>query len=67
MTTLLDKPLFLTEAQVARILGVHPATLHRLAHAGKSPIPVVWVTPSTRRYRRVDVERLAGILEEDAS
>jgi len=66
MTTLLDKPLFLTEAQVARILGVHPATLHRLAHAGKSPIPVVWVTPSTRRYRRVDVERLAG-LETDES
>ena len=40
-------------------------TLHRLAHAGKSPIEPVWVTPSVRRYRIADIERLAGWTDQE--
>jgi predicted site-specific integrase-resolvase len=53
--------LFLTEGQAAHLLGIHPSTLHRLAHAGKAPVEPVWVTDHTRRYPRRAIERLAGI------
>jgi len=54
--------LFLSEKETAQLLGIHPSTLHRLAHAGKAPIEAVWLTDHIRRYRRLDVERLAGLL-----
>lgn len=45
----------LTTAQVAEMLAVSSSTLCRMRQRGEGP-PVVWVTPSTPRYRLADVE-----------
>jgi hypothetical protein len=58
---------FLSEAEAARFLGVHPSTLLPQARAGAAPIEPVWVTPNLRRYPRAELERLAGIRAERAA
>ncbi|MCL1898935.1 MAG: hypothetical protein FWG11_00180 [Promicromonosporaceae bacterium] len=61
MTIIAENRLFLTEREIADVLGVTRSTLCRLAAAGKSPVEPVYVTPTTRRYPRALVERLAGL------
>lgn len=50
---------FLTERETARLLGVHPSTLARLARSGSAPVEPVLVG-QRRMYRTCDVEALAG-------
>lgn len=54
-------PLFYSEEEAAHLLGIHRTTLRTLAVHGCSPVPAVQITEHKRIYRRIDVERLAGI------
>lgn len=51
---------FLTESETARLLGIHPSTLARLARARSAPVEPVLVG-QRRMYRTRDVEALAGM------
>lgn len=55
-------PLFYSEEEAAQLLGIHRTTLRHLAVAGHAPVPPVHITEHKRIYRRVDVERLAGVV-----
>ncbi|WP_193597853.1 helix-turn-helix transcriptional regulator [Microbacterium sp. YJN-G] len=55
-------PLFYSEEEAALLLGIHRTTLRHLAVDGKAPVPPVHITEHKRIYRRIDVERLAGIV-----
>ena len=55
-------PLFYSEEEAALLLGIHRTTLRTLAIHGQSPVPPVQVTEHKRIYRRIDVERLAGLV-----
>ncbi|WP_407361231.1 helix-turn-helix domain-containing protein [Microbacterium sp. LBN7] len=54
-------PLFYSEEEAAQLLGIHRTTLRTLAVHGCSPVPPVQITEHKRIYRRIDVERLAGV------
>lgn len=54
-------PLFYSEEETALLLGIHRTTLRHLAVDGKAPVPPVHITEHKRVYRRIDVERLAGV------
>ncbi|MDQ0614079.1 putative site-specific integrase-resolvase [Microbacterium sp. W4I4] len=54
-------PLFYSEEEAALLLGIHRTTLRHLAVDGKAPVPPVHITEHKRIYRRIDVERLAGV------
>lgn len=56
--------LFLTEAEVADILGVHRTTVRRAVDTGQLPLHPIFITPHTRRFRRDEVESLTGRAEE---
>jgi len=53
---------FLTEAETAALLRVHPSTLARLARTGDAPVTPVLVG-QRRMYARRHVEDLAGVTE----
>ncbi|MBN9187287.1 hypothetical protein [Microbacterium sp.] len=53
--------LFYSEAEAAALLGIHRTTLRTLALAGHAPIEPIALTEHRRVYRRIDIERLAGI------
>lgn len=55
-------PLFYSEEEAALLLGIHRTTLRHLAVDGKAPVPPVHITEHKRIYRRIDVERLAGVV-----
>lgn len=52
--------LFLTEEQVADILGVHRTTVRRAVDTGQLKLHPIFITPHTRRFRRDEVESLTG-------
>ena len=54
-------PLFYSEEETAALLGIHRTTLRTLALSGTSPVEPIRLTRHKRVYRRVDVERLAGL------
>jgi len=54
-------PLFYSEEQTASLLGIHRTTLRTLALAGKAPVEPIRLTQHKRVYRRIDVQRLAGL------
>lgn len=54
-------PLFYSEEEAAYLLGIHRTTLRTLAVRGCAPVPPVQITEHKRIYRRIDVERLAGV------
>jgi len=54
-------PLFYSEEEAALLLGIHRTTLRTLAIRGCAPVPPVHITEHKRIYRRIDVERLAGV------
>lgn len=54
-------PLFYSEEETALLLGIHRTTLRHLAVEGHAPVPPVHITEHKRIYRRIDVERLAGV------
>ncbi|MRH29602.1 hypothetical protein GH740_09780 [Microbacterium sp. SYP-A9085] len=54
-------PLFYSEEETAALLGIHRTTLRTLALAGQAPVEPIRLTRHKRVYRRVDVERLAGL------
>ncbi|WP_460798777.1 helix-turn-helix domain-containing protein [Microbacterium sp. GXF0217] len=54
-------PLFYSEEEAALLLGIHRTTLRTLAVQGHSPVPPIQITEHKRIYRRIDVERLAGV------
>ena len=54
-------PLFYTEEETAALLGIHRTTLRTLALAGEAPVEPVLLTRHKRVYRRIDVQRLAGL------
>ena len=54
-------PLFYTEEETAALLGIHRTTLRTLALAGEAPVEPVRLTRHKRVYRRIDVQRLAGL------
>lgn len=56
-------PLFYSEEETAALLGIHRTTLRALAVSGQAPVEPIRLTPHKRVYRRVDVERLAGVVE----
>ncbi|HEY0247597.1 MAG TPA: helix-turn-helix domain-containing protein [Gryllotalpicola sp.] len=56
-------PLFYSEEETAALLGIHRTTLRTLAIQGRAPVKPVELTEHKRVYRRVDVERLAGVRE----
>lgn len=55
-------PLFYSEEEAALLLGIHRTTLRHLAVEGHAPVPPVHITEHKRVYRRIDVERLAGVV-----
>lgn len=55
------KPMFYSEEEAALLLGIHRTTLRTLAVHGRAPVPPVQITEHKRIYRRIDVERLAGL------
>ena len=55
--------LFYTEEETAALLGIHRTTLRGLALEGHAPVDPIRLTPHKRVYRRIDVERLAGVVE----
>lgn len=55
--------LFYSEEETAALLGIHRTTLRALAVHGRAPVEAVALTPHKRVYRRIDVERLAGVAE----
>lgn len=54
-------PLFYSEEETAALLGIHRTTLRTLAMDGRAPVEPIRLTQHKRVYRRVDVERLAGL------
>ena len=56
-------PLFYSEEETAALLGIHRTTLRALALDGRAPVEPIRLTQHKRVYRRVDVERLAGVIE----
>lgn len=54
-------PLFYSEAETATLLGIHRTTLRTLALDGRAPVEPIRLTQHKRVYRRIDVERLAGL------
>ncbi|MDJ1371528.1 hypothetical protein [Gulosibacter molinativorax] len=54
-------PLFYSEEETAALLGIHRTTLRTLALAGASPVEPIRLTQHKRVYRRIDVQRLAGL------
>ena len=54
-------PLFYSEEETAALLGIHRTTLRTLALAGEAPVEPVLLTRHKRVYRRIDVQRLAGL------
>lgn len=55
--------LFYSEEETAALLGIHRTTLRALALDGRAPVEPIRLTDHKRVYRRVDVERLAGVVE----
>ena len=55
--------MFYSEEETAALLGIHRTTLRALALDGNAPVEPVVITKHKRIYRRVDVERLAGVTE----
>jgi hypothetical protein len=55
--------LFYSEEETAALLGIHRTTLRNLALEGRAPVEPVRLTDHKRVYRRIDVERLAGVVE----
>ncbi|HEX4443865.1 MAG TPA: hypothetical protein VHZ81_09870 [Galbitalea sp.] len=55
--------LFYSEEETAALLGIHRTTLRMLALDGRAPVEPVRLTQHKRVYRRIDVERLAGVTE----
>ena len=55
--------LFLSEEETAALLGIHRTTLRTLALDGRAPVEPIRLTQHKRVYRRIDVERLAGVVE----
>ena len=53
--------LFYSEEETATLLGIHRTTLRTLALSGKSPVEPIRLTQHKRVYRRIDVQRLAGL------
>ena len=53
--------LFCSEAQAARLLGIHRTTLRALALAGHSPVQPIPITEHRRIYPRAEIFRLAGL------
>lgn len=56
-------PLFYSEEETAALLGIHRTTLRTLALEGRAPVEPIRLTQHKRVYRRIDVERLAGVVE----
>ncbi|MFC4241743.1 hypothetical protein ACFOYW_00025 [Gryllotalpicola reticulitermitis] len=54
-------PLFYSEEETAALLGIHRTTLRALALADRAPVEPIQLTQHKRVYRRIDVERLAGV------
>jgi hypothetical protein len=54
-------PLFYSEEETAGLLGIHRTTLRTLALEGRAPVEAIRLTDHKRVYRRIDVERLAGV------
>ena len=55
--------LFYSEEETAALLGIHRTTLRILALDGRAPVEPIRLTEHKRVYRRIDVERLAGVVE----
>ena len=55
--------LFYSEEETAALLGIHRTTLRALAVSGQAPVEPIRLTQHKRVYRRIDVERLAGVVE----
>jgi hypothetical protein len=55
--------LFYSEEETAALLGIHRTTLRILALDGRAPVEPIRLTDHKRVYRRIDVERLAGVVE----
>jgi len=53
--------LFYSEEETAALLGIHRTTLRTLALAGQAPVEPIRLTRHKRVYRRIDVQRLAGL------
>jgi len=58
-----ETPLFYSEEETAALLGIHRTTLRTLALDGRAPVEPIRLTRHKRVYRRIDVERLAGLRE----
>ena len=54
-------PLFYSEEETAALLGIHRTTLRNLALDGRAPVEPIRLTQHKRVYRRIDVQRLAGL------
>ena len=55
--------LFYSEEETAALLGIHRTTLRTLALDGRAPVEPIRLTDHKRVYRRIDVERLAVVVE----
>ncbi len=53
--------MFYSEEETAALLGIHRTTLRTLALSGTSPVEPIRLTQHKRVYRRIDVQRLAGL------
>lgn len=59
------EPLFYTEAEVAELLSVHRTTVRQQAKTPGTALNacVFYLTPSTRRYPREAIHRLAEFMK----
>ncbi len=55
--------LFYSEEETAALLGIHRTTLRALAVSGQAPVEPIRLTQHKRVYRRIDVQRLAGVVD----
>jgi hypothetical protein len=60
-TSSVQMSLFYSEDETAKLLGIHRTTLRTLALDGRAPVEPIRLTQHKRVYRRIDVERLAGL------
>jgi excisionase family DNA binding protein len=53
-----EKPILLTRAEAAKLLGCSPMTIYRMVKDGKlQPVKL----REKNRYRRIDLEKIAGL------
>lgn len=66
MTAILDDEL-LTQAQVARLLGLSPASVPRARREGRIPPPALWLSANAPRWSTAEMRRHRELMLQERS